>query len=190
MNWLESSDAKSTENRTIDCWKNLRSSLEQGTFWADRITKLRDQPIERLQLAIENLPLPGAFREAAIAMRTLIRSRLKRKENYLDELILLYWVAAIESFAIPYSNFMNQPGFNVMESIPGSVIKSLPFTYQELGYKQLGLLNKTDCKWLVATWGEPAKHTTLNEVHKELWHKYEIELLERQAQKRASLWQL
>ena len=141
---------------------------------------LREEPLKRLRLALENLPLPAAFREAAVAVRAIIREKQKAKSEFTEDVVLLYWLAAVESFGLPYSEFLCQPGFNVLESIPGNVIKSLPFSYQDLGYNQLSLLNKTDIKWCVARWGEPNQHTTLNALHNAVWRKYERELPEKQ----------
>ena len=82
-------------------------------------------------------------------------------------------MAAVESFGIDYSKRLEQPGYNVMERVPGAVVKSLKYEYSSLGYDKLRLLNKTDRKWLKDAWGEPSKHTTLNELHKRVWKKYE-----------------
>ncbi len=100
----------------------------------------------------------------------------------------MYWLAAIESFGLPYSEHLRQPGFNVLQSIPGQVIRSLPFTYAELGYKELSLLNKTDVKWCVTLWGEPETHTTLNRLHAAVWHEYERSEAARQKRERDELW--
>lgn len=187
MKWLNTSDTQSSAANQAAFWDKLRADLQDGTFWADRITEFRDQPIERLKLAIENLPLPAAFREAAIAIRALIRERIKKNEDFADELALLYWLAAVESFGVPYSEYLQQPGFNVLQSIPGAVIKCLPFSYSQLGYKHLRLLNKTDVKWCVARWGESLDHTTLNKLHAETWRKFEIEEQIRQDRQRQAL---
>lgn len=188
MKWLDTSDARNSAQAQDARWDQLRAELRDGTFWADRIAQFRDQPVERLKLAIENLPLPAAFREAAIATRALVRARIQRGEDVTQELALLYWLAAVESFGLPYSEHLRQPGFNVLQSVPGDVIKALPFSYAQLGYKQLGLLNKTDVKWFVAQWGEPIGHTTLNALHYDIWQKYEIEEKSRQERQLRKLW--
>ncbi|MFZ5655358.1 MAG: hypothetical protein ACOY42_13305, partial [Pseudomonadota bacterium] len=60
---------------------------------------------------------------------------------------------------------------------PGKILKGLPFSYAQLGYEKLDLLNKTDVKWLVECWGEPASHSTLHEMHHDLWREYEEKLV-------------
>ena len=176
MSWIDTETNVQTNSSSREFWSKLKNDLDSEIFWADKIKKLKGEPIKRLTMAIDNLPLPAAFREAIIALRTIIRQKRKDKQAYNDELALLYWFAAIDSFSIPYSSYLQQPGYNVIESIPGKVIKTLPLSYFELGYEKLDLLNKTDIKWCIEMWGEPQRHTTLHEIHKHIWQKYEKEL--------------
>ncbi len=171
--WHKTSSAGESKAFSEDFWLKHRADIESGTFWADRIKTLKDAPLERLKLALDNLPLPAAFREAAVATRSIIRAKRKADEQYDRELHLLYWLAAIDSFSIPYSCRLKTPGYNVMELVPGEELKALPFSYAELGYENLPLLNKTDVKWLTQSWGEPKRHSTLNKVHRGTWVKYE-----------------
>lgn len=171
--WHKTKNLTEISSFSADFWRRHREELRSGEFWADKIKHLHGEPLERLKLAIENLPLPAAFREAAIATRFLIRQCRKLNEPYEDQLTLLYWLAAIDSFSIPYSEKLQMPGSNVMEIVPGAELKGLPFTYSELGYNNLKLLTKTDIKWLVEKWAEPNSHSTLNILHHEVWEKYE-----------------
>lgn len=171
--WHKTESPAETAAFSADFWQRHRDAIQSGEFWADEIKHLRGEPTERLRLAIENLPLPAAFREAAVATRALIRERQKSKTPYEDQLTLLYWLAAIDSFSVPYSKKLQMPGYNIAEAVPGSRLKSLPFTYAELGYKKLELFNKTDAKWLVAAWSEPRTHCTLHVLHHDVWLKYE-----------------
>jgi len=174
--WLETQNDEEAEEHASDFWSRHRSALLTGEFWADRIKKLKSEPVKRLELALKNLPLPASFREAAVAMRALAREKRKAGDNYGEELALLYWLAAINSFSIPYSSVLQMPGYNVIESIPGNRLKNLSFTYAELGFEKLELLNKTDIKWLTEAWGVPSTHTTLHEIHIDVWHEYETKL--------------
>jgi hypothetical protein len=179
--WHKTESSKDIEQFSSDFWHIHKNALLSDSFWADRIKTLRGHHAKRLALAVENLPLPGAFTEAAIATRALIREKRKSNNTYNDEIALLYWLAAASSFSIPYSKSLSQPGYNVFESIPGKVIKVLPFTYKELGYENLNLLNKTDIKYIIEYWGYPDSHTTLHDLHKDVWNKYEAILKDRQA---------
>lgn len=174
--WHKTKSDEEAKARSVDFWSRHAAELRDGQFWADRIKKLKGEPLKRLQLALSNLPLPASFREAAVATRALIREKRKTGEVYEEELALLYWLAAINSFSIPFSTVLQEPGYNVIESIPGNKLKELSFTYTELGYAQLELLNKTDIKWMTEAWGEPSAHTTLHEMHLDVWREYETKL--------------
>lgn len=187
MKWLDSTNALDAAASEAAFWNRLRSDLQSGNFWFDRAAAFRDKPVERLRLAIDNRPLPAAFEQAAIALRAVIRGRISSEQDFTEPLGMLYWLAAIESFGVPYPEYLQQPGFNVLRSVPGDVIRSLPFTYSSLGYRHLSLLKKTDIKWCVAAWGEPLGHTTLNIVHLEIWRKYEAAEKLRQERARSEM---
>ncbi len=138
--WHKTETDSEAEEHAADFWSRHRDELQTGEFWADRIKKFRGEPEKRLALAIENLPLPASFREAAIATRALIRDKRKQKIEYDEELALLYWLAAINSFSTPYSEVLKEPGYNVVESVPRKKLKGLPFSYKSLGYNKLELL--------------------------------------------------
>lgn len=176
--WLETKSDDEVRDHGEGFWDDLRRDLHTGEFWADKIKQYKDEPSKRLALAFENLPIPGAFREAAVALRSIIRAKRKAKESYQDELKLLYRLAAINSFMLDYAPRLKEPGFNVMESVPGSRIQSLQYKYPDLGYRKLSLLNKTDWKWLIDSWGEPNDHTTLNQLYRSVWDEYETKLIE------------
>jgi len=187
MVWIRTETEEEALSFSTRFWNKSSSDLANEEFWADKIKEFRGEPAKRLAMAMNNLPLPAAFREAAISLRAMIRPKRKVNEEFSEELALLYWLAAIASFSVPYSNELQQPGYNVIESMPGKVIKTLSFSYSELGYERLELLNKTDTKWCVEVWGPPKKHTTLHEIHLEVWKKYETELGLKQKADRAEL---
>jgi hypothetical protein len=176
--WYKTKSDDEVKSFSAEFWNKHSSDISSGEFWADKIKELRGVPLERLKLALENLPLPAAFREAMIATRALIRERSENNQKYEDELALLYWLAAIDSFSVQYSEVLDEPGYNVIESIPGKILKGLPFSYDELGYEELKLVNNTDKKWIKQAWGEPSGHSTLHELHKDVWQKYENKLKE------------
>lgn len=182
--WYETVTPKDIEGFTADFWGNHRDDLASSEFWADRIKTLEGG--DRLKLAVENLPLPAAFRHAMIAIRQLTRDAMKSGCDCEKHLVFLYWLAAVESFLLPYSERLQQPGYNVFSTIPSAVFKKLPFTYKSLGYKNLPLLNKTDVKWLVSRWGEPDSHMTLNAMHKDVWDYYEQKVFEKE--KKTKVW--
>lgn len=185
--WLNTTTDNQAEQSVISFWERHSKEIETGDFWADRIKKFKGEPAKRLVLALENLPLPASFREGAIAIRSLIKEKRKLKVDYEEELALLYWLSAINSFSIPYSEVLKEPGYNVIESIPGIKLKALSFSYQDLGYEALELLNKTDIKWLIEAWGEPKNHSTLYEMYIDLWREYENKLQAKRQQEMKDL---
>lgn len=176
--WIDTVGPEDAEDRLEGYWTRMHEDVQSERFWYDRIKEYRSQPDKRLGAALNELPLPGAFREAAIALRAHIRAKRKAKEPYTSHLAFLYWLAAVESLMVPYADRLKQPGFNVIESIPGDQIKALQFEYRTLGYKRLELLGVTDHKWMVEAWGEAEAHTTLNALHQGLWREYEDRLIE------------
>ena len=148
-----------------------RSSSNE--FWADAIKRLRGKPAARYRLAQKNMPLPAAFREAAVALRAMIRERRKAGESYEELLRLLYITAAQEDFLLRTAYIEGiGPGYNVAERIPKRVWRTLEFPYEQIGYKELPLLTKTDVKWLIAAWGEPRQHRSAQDFYHDLWAKY------------------
>jgi len=178
VRWVDATSSVEAEARTEVFWSAMRTDIDAGTFWADRLKTIRGDATRRLEVAMDHLPLPGAFANAAIALRSQIRARRAAKESCQDELAFLYRLAAMRSFMIDYSSLLGEPGFNVMESAPGHVISNLRFEYKHLGHQNLTLLNTTDRKWLVELWGLPERHSTLNELHHAVWKEYESRLLQ------------
>lgn len=176
--WIEA-DLYDDMNTISDAiLSGLKNDVDNHTFWADEIKKYKDMPEKRLKLALENLPLPAAFREAAIALRAIITSKKKINENFQTELVRIYDLACVYSFMLDYSKKLEGPGYNVMERVPGKYLFSLSKEYNILGYENLTLLTKTDIKIIKDYWGEPKKHQTMNKLYIDIWSKYEQVLLD------------
>lgn len=151
---------------------NVQVRVPAGVFWADHIKTLKSEPAKRFSLAQRNLPLPGAFREAAIALRALIRQRRQAKEEYGGLLEALYQLAAQHNFLLSTPSIDSYPSFGVAEGMPKRAWKSLDMPYSEIGYEKLELLNQTDRKRIVEAWGEPERHQHVQTLHKDVWDKY------------------
>ena len=78
---------------------------------------------------------------------------------------------------LDYAERLQEPGYNVMERVPGKQVWQLVFKYEELGHRALSLLTATDRKWMVEQWGEPESHTTLNAMYRDLWERHEEALV-------------
>lgn len=128
-----------------------------------------EDPKERLQNSLNNLPMPASFRGAYVPLRQIIREKKNAGEGYEEELGLLYTLLAQCDFllATPYIEDIG-PGFNVAESIPRETWESLPMPFERIGYNKLKA-NKTDIKWFVEAWGEPAYHVSAQDYHIDVW---------------------
>lgn len=149
---------------------------ENRQFWGDAIKELKDDPAERLGMAMRHLPLPGAFRELAVARRALIRQLAKEGRPIDDELRQLHYWAALSSWSTPYSEVLCEPGFNVLESTPYAKLAVLDLSYAVIGCDVLLGLNKSDRKMMRDAWGESKVHTTAHVLHKSLWLEQERQL--------------
>ena len=183
--WLRTKDDREAARAAQEMLaEHRRQSLEEGGFWADRIKAVRDAPLERLRLALANLPLPAAFTEAAKSLRPMIRQKRRAKAAWADELEALYWLAAAHSLWQPYSEKLAGPGYGVMELLPGERVCEVEVDYARLGYLHLVLLGSDDRRLLVEAWGEPRGHGTLNAQEQGLWQEYELKAVE---EKRAQM---
>jgi len=146
---------------------------EQKEFWGDEILALEDDSEARYQLSLNYLPLPGAFFQAARAMRDVVKAKRKLKESYKDELTKIYWLAVISSYGLPRSKRADTVGFNIFEITPAESLFSLDLSYKKFGYEKLTLLTATDKKWIIEAWGDNKRHSTLNSSAKALWREAE-----------------
>lgn len=128
---------------------------EDGEFWADALKRVRNNPVDRLTMARRHLPLPAAFREAAIALRSIIRARRKAGEQTDDVLLELHHLAAVASLA----------AYDPLEITPFSKICALDLSPQALGWDALPLLGVTDTKLMSELWGEPPRHMTGRDLY-------------------------
>lgn len=176
MIWLETRDEADAAKRrkamwgTVWCEEETEEGLalvgrvngdglyEDGEFWADAIKNVRDDPAVRLEMAKRHLPLPAAFREAAIALRTIIRAKRKAKEPFEEELSQLHRLAGIASLGV----------YDELDATPFAKIEKLDLSPDVLGWEQLGLLGKYDHKWMVEVWGPRERHTTGRALYPEI----------------------
>jgi len=170
MIWLDTRTRSDAERRRSAMWGTALSETPEGglvgrvngeglyegdRFWADAIKDTYDDPTRRLAMAKRNLPLPAAFREAAIALRAIIRTKRKTGASFEAELSELHRLAAIASLA-PY---------DPLDITPFAEIEKLDLTPSNVGWAGLPLLNKTDRQWMAETWPSPRRHATGESVY-------------------------
>ena len=129
---------------------------EGGEFWADGIARLKDDPVARLAMALRHLPLPGAFREASVALRAMIRARRKSKLPFEEELNQLHRLAAMASLA-PYDD---------LELTPYTEFERIDLRPETIGWTEI--VGTTDAKWMAEAWPAPERHTTAQALYPEI----------------------
>lgn len=150
-----------------------------GQFWADAIREVRDKPSARLAIALNNLPLPAAFREVSLALRAIIRQLRKDGHPFDNELRQLHYWAAISSWGEAYSTALQGPGYSVLANTPYAKLAELDLSYEIIGSEKLEGLNKSDRRMMREAWGEPKVHTTAHALYETLWREQERKAVER-----------
>jgi len=148
------------------------NNSKQDEFWADKVQRLKKQGLseEVIKESSKRIPYPASFKEIAIAIRKDIRA--KRKEG-ADTKILL---SELHKWAV-IENFFNHVDWGwitsdrTIHSTARSSIQGIKAPYKTVGYKELGLLKKTDIKWLIEAFGEPEQHTNAKEANPELYEQ-------------------
>jgi hypothetical protein len=131
---------------------------ENGEFWSHALDRIKDDPDQRYAMARRHLPLPAAWREMAISLRTKIRNARKARTEYQDILRELHHLAAMSSYA----------GYGIIERVPYARLAALDLSYDRIGFERLDLLGVTDGKWMRELWGEPSDHNTAAELYKDM----------------------
>jgi len=148
------------------------SVAEHDTFCADEVRRLKKEGCsdDVIRESRKSIPYPAAFREIAIAVRKDIRARRKGNVHTTDLLSKLYDWAVIEDFfsSVEWSQIVNE---RLLFSTARPFIKAIKTPYEMIGYANLALLNKTDIKWLVEAFGEPAGHSTARDANCDLWQR-------------------
>lgn len=130
------------------------------TSWTEQSRALSSEPAARFRLACGHLPQKQAFREAAVALRALIREHCdsrSRVEGYLD---VLYRFAALESLVYPSADDRSVDAGDEDEVEMGpterwSQVADVRVPYAEVGCGGLSLLTKTDRALMAQLWGKP-----------------------------------
>lgn len=141
-----------------------------SSTWANRVRRLRTTGHTRAAVAEcrKHIPYPGAFREAAKAIRTSIRERRRNGEDARDLLRELYWWGVAENFFryIEWNKIITE---DILHPTAIACLEGIECPYPGIGYAHIELLNQTDAKWLVEAFGEPSRHWNAKDANPELW---------------------
>ncbi len=154
------------------------TDLALDAEWKKQLKAQRDQPYQRLQLALSKLPYRLAYQEAILALRAIVRRNTSDKDQALR---LLYWLAASASFL--ESSHATPAGDLIIAALAGSTLQQLPIQYSTLGTQHLSLLTPTDIKNLEQHFGLATQHATLAAQQVQAWQRYQEQLTQLHATK-------
>lgn len=96
-----------------------------------------------------------------------MRELKKAKQDYECELLALYGAAAMGSLfkALKFCEVQGAYGHSIAAYVAIADLAGLKVDYCQLGYHTMTDLGKTDVKWLIERFGEPAEHQSLAELY-------------------------
>lgn len=152
--------------KTADQWWNAethkrrrREGSEKAYAWLLPFVPLDIAKLPQLQAAQEWGP-HGAS-SIAKELRALIREKRKAKESHLGLLRALYGVCVAADLAKSVAFEGTQPHYMV-RFVDINELQSVRPDYGVMGYQLIESLSKTDVRWLVEAFGEPAEHRSFD----------------------------
>lgn len=154
--------------KTADQWfeeatqkRRLRDGSEKAYAWLLPFLPFEIAKLEQLKAIIEWGPNSAAG--LSKALRALIRERRKTKQPYDDLLLALYRSCILADFAESLA-FEGMPVHSMTRHVDIGELQGIDIEYSSMGYQCIGALSKTDVKWLVEAFGEPAEHQSFDAV--------------------------
>jgi len=154
--------------RNADQWWNeethkrrRREGSEKAYAWLLPFLPLEVAKYEQLKAAQEWGPhgASGIAKE----LRALIRQRRKAKEPYQALLLALYGACVAADLSASLSFEGTQPHY-MARFVDINEVQSIKIDYPLMGYQCIESLTKTDVKWLIESFGEPAEHQSFESI--------------------------
>lgn len=139
--------------------RRLRDSSEKAYGWLLPFVPLEVAKLEQLQ-PIQELG-PNSATEVPKALRALIRERRKTKQPFDNLLHALYNACILADFAESLA-FEGMPVHSMTRYVDIRKLQDIRIEYSSMGYQCIQALSKTDVKWLVEAFGEPAEHQSFD----------------------------
>lgn len=152
--------------KTADRWwdeaahkRRLRDNSEKAFSWLPPFL-----PVELIKTAApdhaKNPSGPLCAKDMAKALRAVVRERRKLKQAHEDVLLALYGACALADLldALVFEGY--QP-HHMVTFVGLAEVQALELNYAAMGYQCIESLGKTDVKWLVEAFGEPADHVSV-----------------------------
>lgn len=148
--------------KTTDRWfeeatqkRHIRDGSKKAYEWLLPFLPLEVAKLEQFKPVLERGPNSAAG--IAKALRLLIRERRKAKQPCDDLLYVLFNSCVLNDFAKSLA-FEGMPVHTMIHYVDIRELKGINIEYHSMGYQCIQTLNKTDVKWLVEAFGEPAEH--------------------------------
>jgi DNA polymerase-3 subunit epsilon len=139
--------------------RRRREGSEMAYSWLKPFVPLEIAKLERLKAAQEWGPHGASA--VAKGLRSIIRESRKAKEPYQDLLQALYGVCVIADLSASLKFEGIQP-HHMSRFVDLNELQLVKLDYRTMGYQCSTSLSKTDVKWLIETFGEPAEHQSFN----------------------------
>lgn len=140
--------------------------------WKENVQVLKnaDQYDDALRACQAGWPQWQSYQQAAIVCRAAFRQPDLPEEEAESWRQALYLLATHASFLHDKVDDLENLSWQRLEkTLSVEDLRDLDSNWQEIGYKQLRLLNKTDCRLLSHAWGEPAQHQSAKRYYKNLF---------------------
>lgn len=140
--------------------------------WRQACQTLRDQGRfeEALSICQQAWPQWQSFEHAARVMRAAVRSHGNDPDALQHWLGRLHRLAAQASFLHDKINGLPDPSRQlIQERFTPEQVTALEMPWGQLGYRDLRLLTKSDCKQLTHWLGEPETHQSARIFHDKQW---------------------
>ncbi len=142
--------------------RRVRDGSDKAYAWLLPFMPMEVAKLEQIQRAQAQGPNGGAG--IAKALRAIIRERRKTKQPHEDLLRALYGASVMADLALSLEFAGIQP-HAMTHHVDMADLQAVQLDYATLGYQCIESLGKTDAKWLVEAFGEPAEHQSFNSVY-------------------------
>jgi len=130
--------------------------------WQDQVAYLKrhNQLTQALAVCEAEYPLWGAYSQACIVIRALLKEAQDDADNLQPIAEKLYQVATQAELLHEKTPDLPPLSTNQLKKLMLEQLTDFDMPYQKIGYTQLRLLKKTDIKLLTQLWGEPHNHVS------------------------------
>lgn len=142
--------------------RRLREGSDKAYAWLHPFIPRELAKLESLQKSMQWGP-HGAT-EIAKELRALVREKRKAKEPQTELLKALYGACVMADLSASLAFEGSQPLY-MARFVSLDELAGIQCDYAVLGYQCIESLGKTDAKWLVEAFGEPAEHQSFDSAY-------------------------